>query len=68
MLALRTLEGVDTREFARRYDVDFRGRYRAVIDELSAAGMLRVSDERVTLTERGRFLANDVCGAFLSGH
>ena len=68
MLALRTLEGVDTREFRERYDVDFLNRYRPVIDELTAAGMLRVTGEHVTLTERGRFLANDVCGAFLGGH
>jgi oxygen-independent coproporphyrinogen-3 oxidase len=67
MLALRTLEGVDTREFQRRYDVDFFGRYRAVIAELTEAGMLRVAGDHVQLTKRGRFLANDVCGAFLGG-
>jgi coproporphyrinogen III oxidase-like Fe-S oxidoreductase len=38
-----------------------------VIADLSAAGMLRISADRVALTERGRFLANDVCGAFLGG-
>ncbi len=68
MLALRTLEGVDTREFRERYDVDFHRRYGAVIADLTAAGMLRVAGEHVQLTERGRFLANDVCGAFLGGH
>jgi oxygen-independent coproporphyrinogen-3 oxidase len=67
MLALRTLEGVDTREFRERYDVDFHVRYRTVIAELTAAGMLNVAGERVQLTERGRYLANDVCGAFLGG-
>jgi len=67
MLALRTLEGVDTREFRERYDVDFHARYAGVIAELTAAGMLRIAGERVQLTERGRFLANDVCGAFLGG-
>jgi oxygen-independent coproporphyrinogen-3 oxidase len=66
MLALRTLEGVDTREFHDRYAVDFFTRYRGVIADLSAAGLLRVAGERVQLTKRGRFLANDVCGAFLS--
>ncbi len=65
MLALRTLEGVDTREFQARYDVDFHQRYRSVIADLLSAGMLRITGERVQLTERGRFLANDVCGAFL---
>jgi oxygen-independent coproporphyrinogen-3 oxidase len=65
MLALRTLEGVDTHEFRQRYDIDFFGHYRAVIDDLTAAGLLRITGERVQLTQRGRFLANDVCGAFL---
>jgi oxygen-independent coproporphyrinogen-3 oxidase len=68
MLALRTLEGVDTHEFRERYQIDFLQRYRVVIADLTAAGMLRVAGERVQLTERGRFLANDVCGAFLGGH
>jgi oxygen-independent coproporphyrinogen-3 oxidase len=68
MLALRTLEGVDPQEFRDRYDVDFHQRYRTVIADLTAAGMLRIAGERVQLTERGRFLANDVCGAFLGGH
>ncbi len=67
MLALRTLEGVDTREFRDRYNVDFHARYGAVIAELTAAGMLHIAGERVQLTERGRYLANDVCGAFLGG-
>jgi oxygen-independent coproporphyrinogen-3 oxidase len=68
MLALRTRDGVDTGEFRRRYQVDFHQRYRTVIADLRDAGMLIVSAERVQLTERGRFLANDVCGAFLGGH
>lgn len=67
MLALRTLEGVDTREFRERYDVDFHQRYGPVIADLTAAGVLRIAGEHVQLTERGRFLANDVCSAFLGG-
>jgi oxygen-independent coproporphyrinogen-3 oxidase len=67
MLALRTLEGVDTREFRERYDVDFHQRYGPVIADLMAAGVLRIAGERVQLTDRGRFLANDVCSAFLVG-
>lgn len=66
MLALRTLEGVDTREFRERYGVDFFTRYASVIARMTDAGMLRVAGERIALTERGRYLANDVCGAFLS--
>jgi coproporphyrinogen III oxidase-like Fe-S oxidoreductase len=36
-----------------------------VLEELRAAGLVRVSETHVALTRRGRFLANDVCGAFL---
>ncbi len=68
MLALRTLEGVDTQDFRERYGVDFHQRYGTVIADLTAAGMLRTAGEHVQLTQRGRFLANDVCGAFLGGH
>jgi oxygen-independent coproporphyrinogen-3 oxidase len=66
MLALRTREGVDTREFRERYGVDFLQRYSSVIDDLTAAGLVHVADGHVALTERGRFVANDVCGAFLA--
>ncbi len=66
MLALRTAEGVDTRRFRERYGVDVAERYRDVVDEMVAAGMLAADSERLRLTERGRFVANDVCGAFLS--
>ena len=66
MLALRTLEGVNLREFSERYSVDFLKRYARVIADLGEAGLLATSDEYVWLTPRGRFLANDVCGAFLN--
>ncbi len=66
MLALRTLEGVNVRDFSERYGVDFLKRYARVIADLDEAGLLAVSGESVRLTPRGRFLANDVCGAFLN--
>jgi oxygen-independent coproporphyrinogen-3 oxidase len=66
MLALRTLEGVNLREFSERYSVDFLRRYARVIADLGEAGLLATSGEYVWLTPRGRFLANDVCGAFLN--
>ncbi|HTD36902.1 MAG TPA: radical SAM family heme chaperone HemW, partial [Candidatus Limnocylindrales bacterium] len=66
MLALRTAEGVDLARFRERYGIDVRARYEQVVGELVAAGMLAADGERVRLTERGRFVANDVCGAFLA--
>jgi len=66
MLALRTAEGVDTAAFAKRYRVDFHEFYKSVIDEMHAIGAIDVTPERVRLTRRGRFVANDVCGAFVT--
>jgi oxygen-independent coproporphyrinogen-3 oxidase len=66
MLALRTAEGVDTMAFRERYGIDVRERYRGVIGDLTAAGVLEAAGDALRLTERGRFIANDVCGAFLA--
>jgi len=66
MLALRTADGVDVAAFAERYGVDFLHRYAAVLDDLSAGGALNVTSSHVRLTRRGRFIANDVCGAFVA--
>jgi oxygen-independent coproporphyrinogen-3 oxidase len=66
MLALRTQEGADTATFRERYGVDVLTHYAAIIAEYSAAGLLIADDRGVRLTARGRFVANDVCGAFLA--
>ena len=66
MLALRTAEGVDLPAFRERYGIDVHQRYRSVVDDLVAAGVLAADSARLRLTERGRFVANDVCGAFLA--
>ncbi|GAC1302520.1 MAG: radical SAM family heme chaperone HemW [Vulcanimicrobiaceae bacterium] len=66
MLALRTREGVDVATFAKRYDVDFHAYYEPVLREMRASGTLDVTASYVRLTPRGRFVANDVCGAFVT--
>jgi oxygen-independent coproporphyrinogen-3 oxidase len=66
MLLLRTAEGVDVAAFAKRYGVDFHSFYRPVLDDMHATGTLDVTPARVRLTRRGRFVANDVCGAFVT--
>jgi len=65
MLALRTREGVDTGAFRERYGVDVRARYGSAIERMEADGLLQSGVAFVRLTERGRFVANDVCAAFL---
>ena len=66
MLALRTVEGVNLRYFKERYGVDFLEQYGSAVDEMRDAGLLDIDHSRVALTRRGRFLANDVCAAFIS--
>jgi oxygen-independent coproporphyrinogen-3 oxidase len=66
MLALRTREGVDVQAFRSRYGFDFLNHYAEVIDELSSVGVLNVDHTHVRLTERGRFVANDVARAFIA--
>jgi oxygen-independent coproporphyrinogen-3 oxidase len=66
MLALRTREGVDVQAFRDRYGFDFLDHYAPVIDELTSVGVLRVDPTHVRLTERGRFVANDVARAFIA--
>lgn len=66
MLALRRAEGVDMAAFAQRYGVDFQRHYASVLADPRMAGSLDVTPARVRLTRRGRFVANDVCGAFLT--
>ena len=66
MLALRTTEGVDLAYFAERYDVDFLEFYRPVVTQWHESGTLDVTSSHVRLTRRGRFVANDVCGAFVT--
>lgn len=66
MLALRTSEGVDAGTFRERYGVDVFTHYAPIIAEYAAAGLLVAEQRSVRLTPRGRFVANDVCGAFLA--
>lgn len=66
MLALRTSEGVDAGTFRERYGIDVFTHYAPVIADYAAAGLLVADGRGVRLTARGRFVANDVCGAFLA--
>lgn len=65
MLALRTVQGVGLREFKERYGVDVAERYAPAVERLAEAGLIERVDDCMRLTIRGRFVANDVCEAFL---
>jgi oxygen-independent coproporphyrinogen-3 oxidase len=65
MLALRTSEGVDARVFRETYGIDVFDRYAPAVADFTAAGLLAADERGFRLTVRGRFVANDVCAAFL---
>ncbi len=60
ILGLRLSRGVGFAEFQRRHGCDLRLEYTAQIQEMQQAGLLAASDEGISLTTRGRLLANQV--------
>jgi oxygen-independent coproporphyrinogen III oxidase len=66
MLALRTEQGVRLSAFKERYGIDPLEHYASAIARFSEAGLLETVGDHLRLTQRGRFLANDVCGAFIT--
>jgi oxygen-independent coproporphyrinogen III oxidase len=66
MLALRTSQGVRLHDFKERYGIDVVRHYAPVVSRYAEAGLLERIGDCMRLTERGRFVANDVCGAFVT--
>jgi oxygen-independent coproporphyrinogen III oxidase len=66
MLALRTTQGVALTDFKERYGIDLMRDYAPVVTRFARTGLLERVGETVRLTQRGRFFANDVCGAFVT--
>ncbi len=61
MMGMRlTQEGIDRLAFARRFGCDFLDIFGAASARLEALDLLRVADERVVLSDRGRLLSNGV--------
>lgn len=63
-LGLRLLAGIDTREFAARFGVEFTAAFPQVC-ELEAGGLLVREGTRWRLSQRGLMVADSVCAAFL---
>jgi oxygen-independent coproporphyrinogen-3 oxidase len=66
MLALRTVQGVRLADFKERYGIDVIETYDPVVTQFAQTGLLEQTADALRLTRRGRFLANDVCGAFIT--
>ncbi|BCX02167.1 MAG: coproporphyrinogen III oxidase [Candidatus Roseilinea sp.] len=66
MLGLRLLrEGVEQARFAERYGAPVTHFYARALEQGVAQGLLEVTDERIRLTERGRFISNQAMRLFL---
>ncbi|MDT1957907.1 coproporphyrinogen III oxidase [Carnobacterium divergens] len=64
-LGLRKLEGVSIQHFFDKFQVSVFEVYQEVIDSLVADGLLEVTLDKIRLTEKGKFLGNEVFQAFL---
>ncbi len=66
MLGLRLLrEGVDQARFAERYGAPVAHFYARALEQGVTQGLLEVTDERIWLTARGRFVSNQAMRLFL---
>ena len=60
ILALRLDEGLDLAAYRARFGIAARARVDAALDGLDRTGVLERRGDRVALSDRGRFVANDV--------
>ena len=67
MLRLRTRYGMSLDGLSRRYQIDVRQMFAEPLEFLTAQELVRHDGDRVSLTRRGRLLANAVCAEFLGG-
>jgi oxygen-independent coproporphyrinogen-3 oxidase len=66
MLGLRMIgNGVSYSRFTNDFREDLRDRWAFEIKKYASMGMLDILEDRVRLTQRGVFMANDVMAAFL---
>ena len=66
MLGLRLDIGVGVEEYAQRFGEPPAQTYGETIDELCSLGLLQEIDSRLTLTDRGRLLGNEVFSRFFA--
>ena len=59
-MGLRLSEGVDLDEFRDEYEVDVLERYAGEFPELFDARLIELNDGRLTLTDAGRLMSNEV--------
>lgn len=65
-LALRLNSGVDIEEINHRYNIDFKNKYKKIIEKYQNLELLEIKNGHCKLTEKGILLSNDVMCEFLS--
>ena len=66
MLRLRLSEGLDLREYEKKFGEKISEERIKRMKKFEKAGMLEISDERIKLTPEGFLLSNAIIGEFLS--
>ncbi|MEL7567957.1 MAG: coproporphyrinogen III oxidase, partial [Dehalobacterium sp.] len=64
-LGLRLLAGLDPENFKQRFGVDLEKKYQKQVNKLCRLGLLECAKDRIRLTKKGIFLANEVFVEFL---
>lgn len=65
ILGLRLCNGIDIKDFKKRFNIDIMKRYGRQIEELLDAGLIKKDNSAIKLTQRGRLLGNEVFWRFL---
>lgn len=65
MLGLRKIEGVDIREFEKKFNVNPIIKYCKVLDKLNHAGLIEIDANNIKLSNKGIDLANIVWEEFI---
>lgn len=64
-LGLRMESGIDLRTYRNRFSVTLTDRFNGQLDELSDAGLVRIIDDRLFLTRKGKLFSNEVFAVFI---
>ena len=65
MLRLRLAEGFSISDYKNRFGVDFISEHQDIINELVKIGLVNLSDDRISLTEKGFYVSNSILAEFI---
>ena len=65
MMRLRLSEGIDLTAYRARFGVDFQNGRESIIERFRSLGLLSISNDTLSLTERGFYLSNTILAEIL---